>query len=123
MAASIFRMNIRFAPTRSQYAASAAHAGAAWLAAVALSGCTALDKCGLAGCGGDAQITAEVNALFEQHPALAPPNLLRVQTLDHVVYLYGLVDTELERQLAAAVAAEPPGVSRVVNSIGLNGNR
>jgi len=51
---------------------------------------------------------------------LEPPNLIDVQTLDRVVYLYGLVDTDLERQLAESVARTAPGVVRVVDSIGLN---
>jgi len=88
-----------------------------------LSGCSALEQCGWRGCAGDAAITAEVRGLFEQHPALEPPNQLRVQTLNGVVYLYGLVDTDLERQLAESVAQEAPGVVRVVNSIGISGNR
>jgi osmotically-inducible protein OsmY len=46
-----------------------------------------------------------------------------VQTLDHVVYLTGLVDTDLERQIAESVALEADGVSKVVNSIGLTGSR
>jgi len=86
-------------------------------------GCAAIDHCGLGGCPGDAKTTADVRALFEQHPALEPPNLLSVQTLDRVVYLYGLVDTDLERQLAESVAREAPGVDEVVNSIGISGNR
>jgi len=56
----------------------------------ALSACAAFSKCGF-GCPGDADITADVQALFDQHPALEPPNLLTIQTLDHVVYLNGLV--------------------------------
>jgi osmotically-inducible protein OsmY len=62
-----------------------------------------------------------VHALFDQHPALEPPNLLEVQTLNHVVYLTGLVDTDLERQMAESVALEAKGVAKVVNSIGLSG--
>jgi osmotically-inducible protein OsmY len=92
----------------------------------ALSGCTVYDayrKCGFGGCSGDAAITAEVRTLFDQHPALEAPNLLSVQTLNHVVYLNGLVDTDLERQMAQSVALEAPGVARVVNSIGISGNR
>jgi osmotically-inducible protein OsmY len=89
----------------------------------ALSGCAAYDKCGFDGCSGDAKITSEVQALFVQHPALGPPNLLKVQTVDRVVYLYGLVDTDLERETAESVAGEAPGVARVVNSIGISGNR
>jgi osmotically-inducible protein OsmY len=88
-----------------------------------LGGCAAYRKCGFEGCPGDSEITAEVEALFSQHSALEPPNLLSVRTLDHVVYLHGLVDTDLERQIAESVALQAPGVARVVNSIGLSGNR
>jgi len=86
-------------------------------------GCTAYTayrQCGFGGCPGDAKIAADVRALFAQHPALEPPNLIDVQALDHVVYLYGLVDTDLERQMAESVALEAPGVARVVNSISLS---
>ena len=60
-----------------------------------LDACAVYTKCGFRGCAGDANITANVQAQFRQHPALEPPNLLHVQTLDHVVYLTGQVDTEL----------------------------
>ncbi len=66
---------------------------------------------------GDAQITAEVESLFKEHTVLQPPNVISIQTLDHVVYLYGLVDTDRERSLAESVAHEAHGVVRVVNSI------
>jgi len=89
----------------------------------ALPGCAAYRKCGFGGCPGDAEITAEVQALFSQHPALEPPNIINVQTRDHVVYLYGLVDTDLERQTAESVALQASGVTKVVNSIGISGNR
>ena len=52
-----------------------------------------------------------------QYPALQAPNLIRVQTTDHVVYLYGEVNTELERSTAESVARAVPGVTRVVDSI------
>jgi osmotically-inducible protein OsmY len=91
--------------------------------ACALPGCAAYRKCGFDGCPGDAKITANVRALFSQHPVLEPPNLLNVQTLDHVVYLYGLVDTDFEREIAESVALQAPGVASVVNSIGISGNR
>ncbi|HEY4443808.1 MAG TPA: BON domain-containing protein [Steroidobacteraceae bacterium] len=89
----------------------------------ALPGCAAYKKCGFGGCPGDAEITAQVRALFERHPTLKPPTLLEVQTLDHVVYLNGVVDTDLERQLAESIAHEAKGVTKVVNSIGLSGGR
>jgi osmotically-inducible protein OsmY len=82
-----------------------------------LPACAVYRKCGFAGCAGDAQITANVQAQFRRHPVLEPPNLLHVQTLDHVVYLTGQVDTELERSLAESVARDVVGVTRVVNSI------
>ena len=77
------------------------------------------EKCGFRGCPGDPQITAQVETLFARYPALEPPNLIRVQTLDRVVYLTGQVDTDTERLLAQSVAAQATGVTRVVNSIGL----
>ena len=89
----------------------------------ALPGCATFRKCGFAGCPGDAEITAQVRALFDQHPALEPPNQLEVQTLDHIVYLSGVVDTDLERQMAESVAHQAKGAAKVVNSIGLSGGR
>jgi osmotically-inducible protein OsmY len=90
-----------------------------------LPGCTAYAtyaKCGFNGCPGDGKINLDVRALFDQHAVLQPPNILHIQTLDHVVYLSGLVDTDLERQLAESVAREATGVTRVVNSIGISNN-
>jgi osmotically-inducible protein OsmY len=93
-----------------------------FIVSVVLYGCAIYRKCGFEGCPGDAAITAEIETLFKQHPALEPPNLLNVRTLDHVVYLYGLVDTDFERQMAESVALQAPGVATVVNSIGISGN-
>jgi osmotically-inducible protein OsmY len=99
----------------------------ALLAVIALSGalgsCTAYMKCGLDGCPGDAKLAADVRTSFAEHSVLQPPNLLKVQAVNHVIYLYGLVDTDLERQIAESVALGTPGVTKVVNSIGLSGNR
>jgi osmotically-inducible protein OsmY len=89
----------------------------------ALAGCAAFQKCGFSACPGDADINTAVEARLIQHPALEPPNLLSVQTHDHIVYLYGLVDTALEREMAESVALATPGVIKVVNSIGISGNR
>lgn len=77
-------------------------------------------KCGLSGCPDDAGITADVRTRLNQYPELEPPNLIYVQTLDHVVYLTGQVDTDTERLLAKSVALEAGGVTRVVNSINLS---
>jgi len=95
----------------------------AWALAVcmacALAACAPFEKCGFAGCPGDAQITADVRALFEQHPELGPAGLLSVQTLDGVVYLYGVVTTDLVREQAESIALQARGVNKVVNSLGV----
>ena len=38
----------------------------------ALAGCATYDKCGFEGCPGDAQVTDNVQTLFDQHPELGP---------------------------------------------------
>ena len=86
-----------------------------------LSACSVYKKCGLSGCAGDAAITAAVQKEFDERSELKPPNRINIQTLDQVVYLSGLVDTEFERNIAESVAHDVPGVVRVVNSIGVLG--
>jgi osmotically-inducible protein OsmY len=88
--------------------------------AAALPACAVYSKCGFAGCAGDATIAADVRALMNHYPELETPNSIRVQSLDHVVYLYGQVDTDLERSTAESVARAIPGVTRVVDSISLS---
>ena len=85
-----------------------------------LPGCATYNKCGFHGCPGDAGITVKVEAQLQRYPALEAPNTVRAQTLDRVVYLYGLVDTDLERQLAESVATEAAGGARVVDSIAIS---
>jgi len=82
-----------------------------------LSGCATYDKCGFEGCPGDAKTTANVQALFDQHPDLGPPNSIDVQTLNNVVYLHGFVSAGLESRTAESIAREAPGVQQVVNEI------
>jgi osmotically-inducible protein OsmY len=117
-----YRMSLRNQMKRPGQSPALVLAFAIFLTGV-LSGCTTFGKCGLGGCPGDADITAQVDKLLAQHPALQPPNLIQVQTLDRVVYLSGLVDTDFQQQMAQSVALQVPGVSRVVNSIGLSGGR
>ena len=83
----------------------------------AVTGCATYEKCGFHGCPGDASITADVRARFNQHPELGAPASIDVQTLDHVVYLNGLVAVGSERREAESVALGAPGVTRVVDSI------
>jgi hypothetical protein len=85
----------------------------------ALSGCALYDtyeKCGFRGCPGDAKITADV-VLQLNRCYFIEPNVISVQTLDHVVYLNGLVRSGLEIDAAESIAGQVPGVARVVNSI------
>lgn len=94
----------------------------ALLAAVALGGCAAIEereKCGADGCPADAKITEQVEAAFQQHTALSPPNIIHVQTLGGVVYLNGQVSTELQRANAVSVAKSVPGVKKVVDNLNL----
>lgn len=86
---------------------------------VALAGCTTFEKCGFQGCSADRNISAKVKDVLRQYPALEAPNSVRVQTLNHVVYLYGQVNNEVERSTAQQAALSVDGVDRVVNSISL----
>ena len=94
-------------------------AALALMLACALSACATYEKCGLSGCPGDAQITAAVNALLAQHPGVGLPGAVSVQTLNGVVYLYGVVDTDPLREEAESIAMQAPHVKKVVNSIGV----
>jgi osmotically-inducible protein OsmY len=87
------------------------------LLGTALSGCATYRKCGLRGCPGDAQITTNVESAFDQYPVLGGANIIRVQTLNRVVYLNGLVATDLQRDMAAEVAADAANGARIINSI------
>ena len=88
-----------------------------FILAGAVAGCATYDKCGLGGCEGDAQVTKNVQTLFDRHPELGPPNSIQVQTLDHVVYLSGMVGEGLQSSEAQSVALGVPGVTQIVNSI------
>jgi osmotically-inducible protein OsmY len=85
----------------------------------ALSGCAVYDtyeKCGFHGCPGDAKITADVRSRFNRSSFLEP-NAIRVQTLNHVVFLGGVVVSGLEIDAAESIARNVPDVTGVVNSI------
>ncbi len=85
----------------------------------AIPGCAVYRKCGSAGCPGDAEVTTAVRDLLGQYPTLASGSV-DVHTWDHVVYLYGLVNTDMERQLAESVAGRASGATGVVNLLGVN---
>ncbi len=91
--------------------------------AAALTGCAAFGKCGLRECPADARISAEVRALLAQSPALAPPNLISVQTMHGVVYLRGLVSTPYQIAEAGSIAGRAPGVTNVQNLLYIDNSR
>ena|SRR5579863_7368906 len=74
------------------------------------------EKCGFRGCPGDAIITASVVAQLNRC-SFMEPNAVSVQTIDHVVYLNGVVRSPLEIGAAESIADQVPGVARVVNSV------
>jgi len=83
-----------------------------------LPGCATYEKCGIAGCPGDAKITTNVQARLAQHPEIGL--LVTVQTLNGVVYLNGEVGEGLQRGTAESVARNTPGVAKVVDNIGIS---
>jgi osmotically-inducible protein OsmY len=91
--------------------------GSIVLMLIGLSGCATYEKCGIEGCAGDRQITANVHAAFDQHPELGEPNLINVQTVNHVVYLTGHVSDGAMRSTAESVARQISGVARVENTV------
>jgi osmotically-inducible protein OsmY len=92
----------------------------AFILAGALAGCATYGKCGIEGCAGDAKVTANVQSLFDQHPELGPRGSIEVQTVDHVVYLNGLVASGFERSTAVSLAQGTPGVTQVVNTLAVD---
>lgn len=85
-----------------------------------LAGCASFRPCESDVCADDAKITAAVETRFDRYPELEPPNIIDVQTINHVVYLHGLVDTSLEISIAESVAGDTPGVARVVDMLAIN---
>jgi osmotically-inducible protein OsmY len=82
-----------------------------------LSGCATYKKCGPEGCPGDAKITANVQDRLAQHPEIGS---VEVQTLNGVVYLNGVVGEGLQREIAESTARNTPGVTKVVDNIGVS---
>ena len=87
-----------------------------------LPGCSVFPKCSPENCAVDAQIKQDVDAVFAEHTELGPPGTIRVQSINKVVYLHGLVNSDLERQNAEALALRVPNVKDVVNSIAPRSN-
>jgi osmotically-inducible protein OsmY len=84
-------------------------------ALMGLAGCATERECASAGCAGDAQITTNVQSLFDEHPEIGTE--VNVRTLDHVVYLSGFVSAGEMKSIAEDVARTASGVSKVVDTI------
>jgi len=65
-------------------------------------------------------VTTNVQTAIDQHPGLAMPDSIQVQTIDQVVYLSGIVSEGLQSREAEVVAQQTPGVARVVNELAVS---
>lgn len=78
-----------------------------------LTGC-AVETCQDHACSPDEKLVEAVKTNINQHSALLSDHL-RVQADHGVVYLYGLVSTNVELAEVEDVAKATPGVTKVVN--------
>jgi osmotically-inducible protein OsmY len=85
----------------------------------ALAGCATYGGYG-SNSASDAKVTTNVRTAINQHPELGEPDAIRVETIDHVVYLNGIVSQGLQSREAEAVAQQTPGVARVVNLLAVD---
>jgi len=90
-------------------------------AVLSTGGCADLFGCHTPQCAEDASLRAAVRQQINARSSLRFFNI-DVQAYDHTVYLYGLVDTELDRGRAEDVAVAVPGVRKVYNELGILGN-
>jgi osmotically-inducible protein OsmY len=81
------------------------------------SGCTTTPNYASAEQVDSAALRDRVIDSLAHDPALQPLTPLNVQAHDQVVYLYGSVSTDLQRDRAESVAAQTPGVNQVENLI------
>jgi osmotically-inducible protein OsmY len=82
-----------------------------------LSDCATYQSCGAGECTGDQKINSEVDRLLDRYPELVATIPIGVQTRHRIVYLNGLVATDLQRDTAESVALKATGVAMVVNDI------
>jgi osmotically-inducible protein OsmY len=81
-----------------------------------VGGCAA-SRCAPEYCASDAKITEDVRAAFKGHPEFGPPALLKVNTINGIVYLYGQVDTSFVSQNMESLVNKVPNVKGVVNQL------
>jgi osmotically-inducible protein OsmY len=81
------------------------------------SGCTTMPDYASAQRTDSAALRDRVVERLAHDPALQPLTPLNVQARKQVVYLYGTVSTDLQRDRAESVAAQTQGVNQVENLI------
>ena len=86
----------------------------------ALGGCAS--TCTDPRCAQDADLTARVKTAVFADTAMRPPNMIYVKTRNGVVYLSGMVATDLQLEAAESYARSVPGVASVVNNIAVTNN-
>lgn len=86
----------------------------------AVSGCATRTASSGSGYGADDKTTAAVDAAISAHSDIGPAGQVRVSTINHVVYLTGMVNSGYQRSVAESLAAQTEGVAQVVNSIGVS---
>jgi osmotically-inducible protein OsmY len=59
----------------------------------AINGCATQQACPASGCKSDDATMVAVDTAISAHPDFGPPGQVRVETVNHVVYLTGLVDS------------------------------
>jgi osmotically-inducible protein OsmY len=93
--------------------------GSALGASLTLAACGSAPPCISSDCSADAGITDSVRRQLTM-VSILPEDAVTVQTIDHVVYLRGTVDTERDLLDAAQLAGNVAGVRRVVNNLALS---
>jgi osmotically-inducible protein OsmY len=69
----------------------------------------------------DSKVSADVVAQLNQQAAFkVEPRVIRVETINGKTYLYGIVSSGDERQLAGEIARKTPGVGTVVNTLSVD---
>lgn len=89
-----------------------------------LGGCSEqpAKPCAGANCVSDTEITANIKAEISGHAELTDWTI-DVQTINGIVYLHGMVDTDPQRRLVEDIAHETRGVMGVENAIELRNFR
>jgi osmotically-inducible protein OsmY len=81
------------------------------------SGCTMMPDYASAASPDSAALRDRVVDRLAHDRVLLPLTPLNVQARNQIVYLYGTVSTDLQRDRAESVAAQTPGVKKIENLI------